>query len=91
MIAGDNDTSDKFIASVADTGDKLFTGDTSDNIFPKVSLIPVIKNQKAKMLSPVIKGSRNQSTNPVEMMPGVLKSLKIRAQALSRFTQTYVL
>jgi hypothetical protein len=33
MIAGDNDTSDKFIASFALTGDKLFTGvvDTSDN------------------------------------------------------------
>jgi hypothetical protein len=27
----------------------------------------------------------------VELMPGVMKSLKIRAQALSPFTQTYVL
>jgi hypothetical protein len=36
MIAGDNDTSNKFIASAAAIGDKLFTGvvDTSDSIFP---------------------------------------------------------
>jgi hypothetical protein len=34
---------------------------------------------------------QNQSTNSMELMPGVLKSLKIRAQAFSPFTQTYVL
>ncbi len=34
---------------------------------------------------------QNQSTNSVELMSGVLKSLNIRAQALSPFTQTYVL
>ncbi len=34
---------------------------------------------------------RNQSSNSVELMPAVLKSLTIRAQALSPFTQTYVL
>jgi hypothetical protein len=34
---------------------------------------------------------QNQSTNSMELMPGVLKSLKIRAQALSPFTQMYVL
>jgi hypothetical protein len=31
---------------------------------------------------------RNQCTNSVELMPGVLKSLKIRAQDISPFTQT---
>jgi hypothetical protein len=35
--------------------------------------------------------TRNQSTNSVELMPGVLKSLKIQAQALSPLSQTYVL
>jgi hypothetical protein len=32
---------------------------------------------------------RNQSTNSVELMPGVLKSLKIRAQAHSPFKRMY--
>ncbi len=34
---------------------------------------------------------QNQYTNSMELMPGVLKSLKIRAHALSPFTQTYVI
>jgi hypothetical protein len=36
-------------------------------------------------------GTVATDTYSVELMPGVMKSLKIRAQALSPFTQTYVL
>jgi hypothetical protein len=36
-----------------------------------------------------IKGFRNQSNNSVELMPRVVKSLSMRAQSLSPFTQTY--
>jgi hypothetical protein len=38
-----------------------------------------------------MKGFQDLCTNSVELMPGVMKSLKIRAQTLSPFTQTYVL
>ncbi len=36
-------------------------------------------------------GFQNQSTDSVELMPAVLKSLEIRALAFSPFAHTYVL
>jgi hypothetical protein len=39
----------------------------------------------------VARRKRVYETNSVELMPGALKSLKIRPQAFSPFTHTYVL
>jgi hypothetical protein len=53
---------------------------------------PVSRGKKAPDPGSRIRNTmQNQSTNSMELMPGVLKSFKIRAQALSPFTQTYVL
>jgi hypothetical protein len=62
VIAGDNDTDDKFFAGINDTGEQLSpVTDTGNNIFSPVSLIPVINNQKAQNLSPV-------STTPLKKL-----------------------
>jgi hypothetical protein len=48
MIAGDNDTSDKFFAGINNTGEQLSPVKTTAAVtFFPVLLIPVINNQKA--------------------------------------------